>query len=199
MDSKINKIKKYMENPAVFLVVVSVFLLLCGMVVGLFSDNSGGKVATATDATATDATEIEEDSSEIESDTEDDYQATTEEVSEEGEELIASEDNYLDAIISVITGTYDEDTPITDECISSYVNDYFYPEDVNNITNIPDMCSFNEGDAVFNITFNTGITECYGVRFSLSVTGQINYIGIYYIPNSEGGEIEGGLYSAGEN
>lgn len=118
---------------------------------------------------------------------------TTESVSEmsteqdnsesESESITLSEDNYIETIKQIISGQTNSQTPVTKACLASF--DSADLSGIISITEIPEMCSYADRKACFNITTSSG-TKSYAAGFTI-VNGKINYLEIYYVPGAEGG------------
>ena len=197
-------IKKQLQNPAYFLAAVTTGLIAVTLVFGLTGSiksritNKSENIATSTDATPTDATPTNATPTDVTST--DEAKDITENAAETGADTTvvpANEENYIEGISAVITGTYDDNTPVTEKCIETFKNEYFDITDIESIEACVDLCDFSTKDACYNITIS-GKTYCYGVRFTISeATGAINYLSIYEIP-SPGIEIDAGIMDIGE-
>jgi hypothetical protein len=118
---------------------------------------------------------------------------TTESVSEmsteqdnsesESESITLSEDNYIETIKQIISGQTNSQTPVTKACLASF--DSADLSGIISISEIPEMCSYAERKACFNITTSSG-TKSYAAGFTI-VNGKMNYLEIYYVPGAEGG------------
>jgi hypothetical protein len=118
---------------------------------------------------------------------------TTESVSEmsteqdnsesESENITLSEDNYIETIKQIISGQTNSQTPVTKACLASF--DSADLSGIISITEIPEMCSYADRKACFNITTSSG-TKSYAAGFTI-VNGKMNYLEIYYVPGAEGG------------
>lgn len=118
---------------------------------------------------------------------------TTESVSEmsteqdnsesESESITLSEDNYIETIKQIISGQTNSQTPVTKACLASF--DSADLSGIISITEIPEMCSYADRKACFNITTSSG-TKSYAAGFTI-VNGKMNYLEIYYVPGAEGG------------
>lgn len=118
---------------------------------------------------------------------------TTESVSEmsteqdnsesESENNTLSEDNYIETIKQIISGQTNSQTPVTKACLASF--DSADLSGIISITEIPEMCSYADRKACFNITTSSG-TKSYAAGFTI-VNGKMNYLEIYYVPGAEGG------------
>lgn len=118
---------------------------------------------------------------------------TTESVSEmsteqdnsesESESITLSEDNYIETMKQIISGQTNSQTPVTKACLASF--DSADLSGIISITEIPEMCSYADRKACFNITTSSG-TKSYAAGFTI-VNGKINYLEIYYVPGAEGG------------
>lgn len=118
---------------------------------------------------------------------------TTESVSEmsteqdnsesESENITLSEDNYIETIKQIISGQTNSQTPVTKACLASF--DSADLSGIISITEIPEMCSYADRKACFNITTSSG-TKSYAAGFTI-FNGKMNYLEIYYVPGAEGG------------
>ena len=118
---------------------------------------------------------------------------TTESVSEmsteqdnsesESESITLSEDNYIETIKQIISGQTNSQTPVTKACLASF--DSTDLSGIISISEIPEMCSYADRKACFNITTSSG-TKSYAAGFTI-VNGKMNYLEIYYVPGAEGG------------
>lgn len=118
---------------------------------------------------------------------------TTESVSEmsteqdnsesESESITLSEDNYIETIKQIISDQTNSQTPVTKACLASF--DSADLSGIISITEIPEMCSYADRKACFNITTSSG-TKSYAAGFTI-VNGKMNYLEIYYVPGAEGG------------
>lgn len=118
---------------------------------------------------------------------------TTESVSEmsteqdnsesESESITLSEDNYIETIKQIISGQTNSQTPVTKACLASF--DSADLSGIISITEIPEMCSYADRKACFNITTSSG-TKSYAAGFTI-INGKMNYLEIYYVPGAEGG------------
>ena len=118
---------------------------------------------------------------------------TTESVSEmsteqdnsesESESITLSEDNYIETIKQIISGQTNSQTPVTKACLASF--DSADLSGIISITEIPELCSYADRKACFNITTSSG-TKSYAAGFTI-VNGKMNYLEIYYVPGAEGG------------
>lgn len=118
---------------------------------------------------------------------------TTESVSEmsteqdnsesKSESITLSEDNYIETIKQIISGQTNSQTPVTKACLASF--DSADLSGIISITEIPEMCSYADRKACFNITTSSG-TKSYAAGFTI-VNGKMNYLEIYYVPGAEGG------------
>lgn len=118
---------------------------------------------------------------------------TTESVSEmsteqdnsesESESITLSEDNYIETIKQIISGQTNSQTPVTKACLASF--DSADLSGIISISEIPEMCSYADRKACFNITTSSG-TKSYAAGFTI-VNGKMNYLEIYYVPGAEGG------------
>lgn len=118
---------------------------------------------------------------------------TTESVSEmsteqdnsesESESITLSEDNYIETMKQIISGQTNSQTPVTKACLASF--DSADLSGIISITEIPEMCSYADHKACFNITTSSG-TKSYAAGFTI-VNGKMNYLEIYYVPGAEGG------------
>ena len=118
---------------------------------------------------------------------------TTESVSEmsteqdnsesESESITLSEDNYIETIKQIISGQTNSQTPVTKACLASF--DSADLSGIISITEIPEMCSYADRKACFNITTSSG-TKSYAAGFTI-VNVKMNYLEIYYVPGAEGG------------
>lgn len=101
----------------------------------------------------------------------------------ESESITLSEDNYIETIKQIISGQTNSQTPVTKECLASF--DSADLSGIISITEIPEMCSYVDRKACFNITTSSG-TKSYAAGFTI-VNGKMNYLEIYYVPGAEGG------------
>lgn len=101
----------------------------------------------------------------------------------ESESITLSEDNYIETIKQIISGQTNSQTPVTKACLASF--DSADLSGIISITEIPEMCSYADRKACFNITTSSG-TKSYAAGFTI-VNGKMNYLEIYYVPGAEGG------------
>jgi hypothetical protein len=114
--------------------------------------------------------------------TDSEYSDAEQETSEAVSSLL-SEENYIETIKQVITGQINDQTPVSKQCLDTF--DPAGLTDIISIEEIPEMCSYSDRKACFNITTEAG-TQSYAAGFTI-VNGKMNYLEIYYVPGAEGG------------
>lgn len=114
--------------------------------------------------------------------TDSEYSDAEQETSEAVSSLL-SEENYIETIKQIISGQTNSQTPVTKACLASF--DSADLSGIISITEIPEMCSYADRKACFNITTSSG-TKSYAAGFTI-VNGKMNYLEIYYVPGAEGG------------
>lgn len=101
----------------------------------------------------------------------------------EPESIELSEDNYIETIKQIISGQTNSQTPVTKHCLATFDSEGL--SGIISIEEIPEMCSYTDRKACFNITTSSG-TESYAAGFTI-VDGKMDYLEIYYVPGAEGG------------